>query len=130
DIDAEMVAIAGAIIRPRTGNFDPSTYRDRYQEALQCGRSALPTDCASPASRASSEGGEMLTFAHIPTGTTVNKAIDVDDSKSRGVAPATAHNDRSRHRNRRGYTLRSGSGCLTNGVHLTDRLGDATLRRT
>jgi hypothetical protein len=31
----------------------------------------------------------MLTFAHIPTGTTVNKAIDVD-SKSRGVAPATA----------------------------------------
>ena len=35
-------------------------------------------------------GGEMLTFAHIPTGTTVNKAIDVDNSKSRGVAPATA----------------------------------------
>src|SRR5207237_1685418 len=35
DIDAEMVAIAGAIIRQRTGNFDPSTYRDRYQEALQ-----------------------------------------------------------------------------------------------
>jgi hypothetical protein len=32
----------------------------------------------------------MLTFAHIPTGATVNKAIDVDDSKSRGVAPATA----------------------------------------
>jgi hypothetical protein len=32
----------------------------------------------------------MLTFAHIPTGTTVNKAIDVDVSKSRGVAPATA----------------------------------------
>jgi len=30
-----MMAIAGAIIRQRTGNFDPSTYRDRYQEALQ-----------------------------------------------------------------------------------------------
>jgi DNA end-binding protein Ku len=30
-----MVAIAGAIIRQRTGNFDPSAYRDRYQEALQ-----------------------------------------------------------------------------------------------
>jgi DNA end-binding protein Ku len=30
-----MVAIAGAIIRQRTGNFDPSTYHDRYQEALQ-----------------------------------------------------------------------------------------------
>jgi len=30
-----MVAIAVAIIRQRTGNFDPSTYRDRYREALQ-----------------------------------------------------------------------------------------------
>src|ERR1700722_2239196 len=35
DLDAEMVAIAGAIIRQRTGNFHPSTYRDRYQDALQ-----------------------------------------------------------------------------------------------
>jgi DNA end-binding protein Ku len=35
DLDAEMVAIAGTIIRQRTGNFDPSAYRDRYQEALQ-----------------------------------------------------------------------------------------------
>jgi hypothetical protein len=44
-----------------------------------------------PASRASSVGGEMLTFAHIPTGTTVNRAIEVDVSKSRGVVtPATA----------------------------------------
>jgi transposase InsO family protein len=45
---------------------------------------------AEAKARASSEGGEILTFAHIPTGTTVDKAIDVDDSKSRGVAPATA----------------------------------------
>jgi DNA end-binding protein Ku len=35
DLDAEMVAIAGAIISQRTGNFDPSTHGDRYQEALQ-----------------------------------------------------------------------------------------------
>src|SRR5947199_3725413 len=35
DLDAEMVAIAGTIIRQRTGSFDPSTYRDRDQEALQ-----------------------------------------------------------------------------------------------
>jgi DNA end-binding protein Ku len=35
DFDAEMVAIAGAIIRQRTGTFDPSTYRDRYQEGLR-----------------------------------------------------------------------------------------------
>jgi DNA end-binding protein Ku len=34
DLDAEMVAIAGAIIKQRTGAFDPGTYRDRYQEAL------------------------------------------------------------------------------------------------
>ena len=30
-----MVAIADAIIKQRTGKFDPSTHRDRYQEALQ-----------------------------------------------------------------------------------------------
>ncbi len=35
DLDAEMVAIAGAIIKQRTGKFDPSTYQDRYQEALR-----------------------------------------------------------------------------------------------
>jgi len=35
DLDAEMVAIARAIIRPRTGTFDPGTYRDRSQEALR-----------------------------------------------------------------------------------------------
>ena len=67
------------------------TPRQIYQEGLWiCGRSALPTGCASPASRASSESGEMLAFAHIPTGTTINKGIDVVDLKSRGAAPATA----------------------------------------
>jgi DNA end-binding protein Ku len=35
DFDAEMVAIAGTIIRQRTVTFDPSIYRDRYQEALR-----------------------------------------------------------------------------------------------
>ena len=35
DLDAEMVAIARAIIEQRTGTFDPKTYRDRYQEALR-----------------------------------------------------------------------------------------------
>src|ERR1700739_2709568 len=62
-----------------------------YQEGLWvCGRWAVPTGCASPASRANSESREMLAFAHIPTGTTVNKTIDVNDSNSRGVVPATA----------------------------------------
>ena len=41
-----------------------------------CGRSASPTGCASPASRASSKSGEVLAFAHIPTGTTTNTRID------------------------------------------------------
>ena len=42
DLDAEMVAIAGAIIRQRTGQFDPSAYRDRYQEALGGIRHGFP----------------------------------------------------------------------------------------
>jgi DNA end-binding protein Ku len=35
EVDAEMVAIAKAILAQRSGAFDPSTYRDRYQEALR-----------------------------------------------------------------------------------------------
>jgi DNA end-binding protein Ku len=30
-----MVALASAIITQRSGTFDPSTHRDRYQEALR-----------------------------------------------------------------------------------------------
>jgi hypothetical protein len=61
-------------------SLDYRTPRQIYLESLWvCGRSALPTGCASPASRASSKSREMLAFAHIPTGTTVNKAIDVED---------------------------------------------------
>jgi putative transposase len=55
-----------------------------------CGRSALPTGSASPASRANSESGEMLAFAHIPTGATANKAFDIDEMNSRLVEPAVA----------------------------------------
>jgi putative transposase len=55
-----------------------------------CGRSALPTGSASPVCRASSEGGEMLAFAHIPTGTAANKGFDVDEVNSRLVEPAVA----------------------------------------
>jgi putative transposase len=67
------------------------TPRQIYDEGLWiCGRSASPTGCASPASRASSESGEMLTFAHIPTGTAASKGIDIDDSESALAAPAIA----------------------------------------
>ena len=34
DIDADMVAIAESIIDRRSGPFDPTTFRDRYQDAL------------------------------------------------------------------------------------------------
>jgi len=35
EIDPDMVAIAGTIIKRRSGRFDPATFRDRYQEALR-----------------------------------------------------------------------------------------------
>jgi hypothetical protein len=67
------------------------TPRQIYQGSLWiCGRSAMPTGCASPTSRASSESGEMLAFAHIPTGTAANKGIDLDQVKSRFVESAIA----------------------------------------
>jgi putative transposase len=53
------------------------TPRQVHQEGLWiCGRSALPTGSASPASRASSETGEMLAFAHIPT---ASDRLDIDE---------------------------------------------------
>jgi putative transposase len=67
------------------------TPRQIYDEGLWiCGRSALPTGSASPASRASSESGEMLAFAHIPTGATASKGFDTDQVKNRIVKPAVA----------------------------------------
>ncbi len=35
EVDPEMVAIAEMIIQRRAGHFDPSTFRDRYQDALR-----------------------------------------------------------------------------------------------
>src|SRR6202030_97566 len=55
-----------------------------------CGRSASPTGCASPASRASSKSGEVLAFAHIPTRTTVNRRIDQKDFDGRVTSASTA----------------------------------------
>ena len=56
-----------------------------YVDDRLCRPAALP-----PLSRASSESGEMLAFAHIPTGTTANKGFDIDELKSRLVEPAIA----------------------------------------
>src|ERR1700758_3897050 len=62
----------------------------------------------------------MLAFARIPTSATANKGNHIDEVKSRIVTSHRGHRDRSRHRNRPGYTLKSGAGCLTIGVHLSD----------
>ena len=67
------------------------TPRQIYQEGLWiCGRSASPTGCASPASRASSEGGQMLAFARIPTGATANEGFNIDQVNNRFAKPAVA----------------------------------------
>ena len=55
-----------------------------------CGRSALPTGCASPTSRARSKSGEMLAFAHIPTGTTTNTRIDQKGFDGKVTSPSMA----------------------------------------
>jgi hypothetical protein len=64
-------------LRPRRRRPAAST-----RASVLHGRSALPTGCASPGSRASSESREMLAFAHIPKGAAINKEIDVGASKS------------------------------------------------
>jgi putative transposase len=52
------------------------TPRQIYEEGLWiCGRSALPTGCA---------------FAHIPTGTTASKELDIDGVKGTKIKPAIA----------------------------------------
>ena len=73
------------------GMTDAATADLAHAEGLRtCGRSALPTGCASPASRASSESGEMLAFAHIPTGATVNEGFNIDEVNNRFAEPAVA----------------------------------------
>lgn len=56
EIDDEAVAIASIIIKRKTGQFDPSTFRDRYQDALrelvqakQKGRRVSPHPVKAPA---------------------------------------------------------------------------------
>jgi len=34
-VDADMMAVGSMIIKRRSGHFDPTTFRDRYQEALR-----------------------------------------------------------------------------------------------
>src|ERR1700722_16489411 len=67
------------------------TPRQIYEQGLWiCGRSASPTGCASPASRARPEGGERLAFAPIPTGATANERFNIDEKNNRFAEPAVA----------------------------------------
>ena len=43
-----------------------------------------------PRFRANSEGGEMLAFAHIPTGATANEGFNIDEVNNRFAEPAVA----------------------------------------
>ena len=97
------------------------TPRQIYEEGLWiCGRSALPTGSASPASRASSEGGKILAFAHIPAGTTANRGFDRDEVITNISKPASAlATSGADIEIGRATPLRRGSGCLTIGVDLT-----------
>ena len=72
------------------------TPRQIYEEGLWiCGRPASPTGSASPASRASSESGEMLAFAHISTGLPGKFAAACDSRGSGAGAPRCR--SRARH---------------------------------
>ena len=67
------------------------TPRQIYEQGLwMCGRSAMPTGCASPASRVSSQTGEMLAFAHTPTGTTASTKIDHEEVRGKITEPVVA----------------------------------------
>jgi DNA end-binding protein Ku len=56
DVNADMVAVAETIIKRRAGHFDPTAFRDRYQDALRAlieakmkGRPVKAKQTASPA---------------------------------------------------------------------------------
>ena len=84
------------------------TPRQIYEQGLwMCGRSAMPTGCASPASRVSSETGEMLAFAHTPTGTTASTKIDNEQVRGKITEPRPA---------------RSEPTSQSAGLHLNERL--------
>jgi len=47
DVDPEAVAIARMIIERRAGQFDPSAFRDRYQDAFARADRGEDARCAS-----------------------------------------------------------------------------------
>src|ERR1700740_60031 len=95
-IRALVTARRGKSIRKAYGYVDdrlrrPAALPPLPEQAPKGGKvPPSPTGCASPASRASSEGGEMLAFAHIPTGATANEGFNIDEVNNRFAEPAVA----------------------------------------
>src|SRR2546423_1498894 len=56
-----------------------------YVDDRRCRPAALP-----PFPERTRKAGEMLAFAHIPTGATANKGFDIDEAKSRLIEIAIA----------------------------------------
>jgi DNA end-binding protein Ku len=78
DLDAEMVAIAGAIVRQRTGKFDPSTFRDSYQEAAAADRGQDERACDQAAGGFDTTAGNRFDgrFEAQPRGGSTNPEKD------------------------------------------------------
>ena len=68
------------------------TPRQIYEEQCPWTGSAAPNGSASPASRARSGTGGMLTGAPIPTGTSTRKDLEIDDvAVTLRLAPTSVH---------------------------------------
>ena len=68
------------------------TPRQIYEEQCRWTGSAAPNGSASPASRARSGNGEMLTFALMTTGTSTRKDLEIDDvAVTLRLAPTLVH---------------------------------------
>jgi hypothetical protein len=67
------------------------TPRQIYQEGLWvCGRSALPTGCASALPEPARKAGKCSPSPTLPTGTATNDEFEIDEVSCRRVEPAVA----------------------------------------
>ena len=85
-----VAVVAGAIIRQRTDNFDPSTYHDRHQEALQLLEAEVHAERARYAAAAAARDFET---AVVYTGEAIDMIHSVEPAEAilhRVVAGAEA----------------------------------------